>query len=63
MPDITMCKGGDCTLKEYCHRHTAKPDEFRQSYFVEPPFTRKMDGVACAYYMESRKNQGDQESE
>lgn len=37
MPDITMCEGTNCPHKEKCYRFTAKPSEFRQSYFVEPP--------------------------
>lgn len=55
MPDITMCKGGDCPLKEYCERHTATPCEYRQSYFVDPPYKKKMDGTDCAYYMSNRR--------
>ena len=38
MPDITMCSGKDCPLKESCYRYTAKPSEFRQSYFSIPPY-------------------------
>ena len=38
MPDITMCKGTNCPYKESCYRFTANPNEFRQSYFIEPPF-------------------------
>lgn len=38
MPDITMCKGEGCPAKELCYRYTAKPNEYRQSYFVEPPY-------------------------
>ena len=37
MPDITMCQGTDCPHKEKCYRYTAKPSEFRQSYFSIPP--------------------------
>lgn len=37
MADITMCKGGDCPLKEQCYRYKATMS-FYQSYFVEPPF-------------------------
>ena len=37
MPDITMCFGDDCPVKYNCHRFTAKPSEYRQSYFVNPP--------------------------
>lgn len=38
MPDIAMCNGEGCPKKDECYRHTAKPSEFRQSYFVEAPF-------------------------
>jgi hypothetical protein len=38
MPDITMCKGTNCPYKESCYRFTATPNEFMQSYFIEPPF-------------------------
>lgn len=51
MPDITMCagaqflpvgKGGElvaveCFRKNTCYRFTAKPNEHRQSYFVDIP--------------------------
>jgi hypothetical protein len=37
MPDISMCPGGDCPLKESCHRFTAKPSDY-QTYFVDPPY-------------------------
>jgi metallophosphoesterase superfamily enzyme len=56
MPDITLCRGEGCTIKEECYRHTAKPSE-RQAYFVEPPFTKKMGGTACENYMCNRKSQ------
>jgi hypothetical protein len=32
MPDISMCVNGMCPSKDYCHRYTATPSEFRQSY-------------------------------
>ena len=37
MPDITMCPGTNCPYKETCYRFTAKPSEYWQSYFTEPP--------------------------
>lgn len=46
MPDITMCSGEGCPLKESCHRFTAKPNEYRQSYFVDPPIKDSK----CEYY-------------
>jgi hypothetical protein len=36
MPDITMCSGQDCPMRERCHRSTASPSS-RQSYFLGIP--------------------------
>lgn len=52
MPDIAMCEGGSCKLKETCYRHTAKPDYY-QSYFSEPP----VDGDKCDYYLPDRRKE------
>ena len=38
MADIAMCSGEGCTLKETCHRVSAKPCEYMQSYFAIPPY-------------------------
>lgn len=38
MPDICMCKGVGCPLRNACYRFTAEPSEYRQSYFTEEPF-------------------------
>ena len=46
MADITMCSGEKCPLKENCYRYTAKPNEFRQAYFMEPPVI----GETCEYF-------------
>jgi hypothetical protein len=46
MPDITMCKGGDCPHKEKCYRFTATADDY-QSFFMTPPIDE--DGK-CNYY-------------
>ena len=48
-PDITMCPGTDCPLKETCYRYTAKPTQFSQSYFVDPPIK---DGE-CDYFWDN----------
>jgi len=37
MSDITKCLGTGCPYKESCFRYTATPNEFRQSYFIDPP--------------------------
>lgn len=37
MPDITMCHGNSCLLKDQCYRYKAKPTEF-QSYFYITPY-------------------------
>lgn len=52
MPDITMCHGGECPQKGTCHRHVARPNPYRQSYFVDPPY--KEDGT-CEYYRPTPK--------
>jgi len=36
MPDITMCNGVGCYLRDKCYRYTAKPS-FRQPYFMNEP--------------------------
>jgi len=48
MPDITMCSGANCPLKDECYRYTAEPSKFKQSYFMNPPIK---DGK-CEYQME-----------
>jgi hypothetical protein len=47
MPDITMCPGGDCPLKETCYRYKAEPSDY-QSYWFEPPYYA---GI-CEHYWE-----------
>lgn len=46
MPDITMCSGKSCELKELCYRYKVNPSEFRQSYFTQPPNK----GLECDYF-------------
>ena len=45
MPDITMCSGERCPLKQICYRHTATPSE-HQSYFAQSPVL----GGTCEYF-------------
>ena len=45
MPDITMCSGEKCPLKQICYRYTAKPSDY-QSYFAKPPVL----GGMCEYF-------------
>jgi hypothetical protein len=49
-PDITMCPGTNCPYKETCYRFTAKPSEYWQSYFTEPPIK---DGKCDMYWGEN----------
>lgn len=53
MADITMCPGTDCPHKEFCYRFTAKPNEYRQAYFTEPPIK---DGNCDMYWGENQIN-------
>ena len=56
MPDITMCTGEGCKLKETCYRYKATPDEFRQVYFAEVPYQNIKTSVLplgkCNHYWE-----------
>lgn len=45
MPDITMCKGGNCPLKYSCKRYMSLPDEW-QAFFAHVPYNK--DG--CEHY-------------
>lgn len=50
MPDITMCKGNGCKIKEDCYRFKARPS-YWQSYFTKSPVLKKEDGnQSCLYY-------------
>jgi len=51
MPDIAKCMGTGCPYKESCYRYTAKPNEYRQSYFMEPPIK---DGKCEMYWGENQ---------
>ena len=48
-PDISLCPGTDCPHKESCYRYTAKPNEYRQSYFSVAPIK---DGKCDMYWGE-----------
>lgn len=48
-----MCNGGECPHKESCYRFTAKPNQFMQSYFMEPPFK---DGKCDHYWGENAES-------
>lgn len=52
MPDIAMCSGDGCPLKEKCYRFTAKPSEY-QSYFADPPIK---DGKCDHYWGENAES-------
>lgn len=52
MPDITMCGGNNCPLKETCYRYKAKPSDL-QSYFFDSPYYA---GI-CEHYWEMSSKQ------
>jgi hypothetical protein len=59
MPDITMCSGEKCPLKQICYRYTAKPSDY-QAYFAKPPVL----GGTCEYFwrdeVRSKTDESDQ---
>jgi hypothetical protein len=46
MADITLCKGGECPLKETCRRYTTPPNPERQWVFTTIPY----DDSECDMY-------------
>ena len=57
MPDITLCSGEGCGIKDTCVRWEGNtpPNAYRQSYFLKPPFKAKMDGTDCEHYNSNRR--------
>lgn len=53
MPDITMCSGLKCPLKEKCYRYTAKPKLLYQSYFGDAPINKNGE---CDYFWSNENN-------
>ena len=52
MPDISMCNGQDCPIKEYCYRYTAEPSEFWQTWGMFE-FNKE---TGCNYFMANEKD-------
>jgi hypothetical protein len=52
MPDMSMCEGTDCPLKETCYRYTAMANEFRQTYLFDIPFDKEKG--KCDFYWPSK---------
>jgi hypothetical protein len=52
-PDITMCQGTNCPLKDSCYRYKAKPNKIWQSWFTESPIK---DGKCDMYWGENAEN-------
>ena len=60
MSDITMCDGGNCSLKNGCYRFTAHVNDNWQSYFVHIPFWNGQ----CEYFIDNHaKDKDKNESE
>lgn len=51
MPDISMCNGLNCPLRETCYRHIATPS-YRQSYFMTAPIK---EDKTCDYYWKAEE--------
>ena len=51
MPDISMCMGHNCPNKNECYRFTAKPNPFRQSFFVAAPFDHE--SKSCDHFWDN----------
>ena len=47
MPNMSMCSGTNCPLKETCYRYKAVPG-FMQSHFAETPYDSERE--ECDFY-------------
>ena len=54
MPDISMCSGNNCKLKENCYRYLATPNPYWQSYFSNPSLE---EDKSCKYFWNSSYEQ------
>ncbi len=54
MPDISMCEGGECPLRNKCYRYRAEPDDMLQSYYTMPPY----EGNSCDRFWPMEKKCG-----
>lgn len=54
MPDITMCMGSECPLKEKCYRFTATPLPDYQSWFVSVNYNPETS--KCSFFMTNERN-------
>ena len=52
MPDMSMCSGIECPLKEICYRYKAVPG-FMQSHFAEVPYNSEED--KCDFYWPTKQ--------
>ena len=48
VPDIAMCPGDGCSVKDKCYRHVAVPSGDRQAWMVTP----EPSGEWCEYFWE-----------
>ena len=55
MPEITMCHGKDCPLKDLCYRFKAIPSQY-QSYFIEIPYSNNSKNCECYWPIKNLKN-------
>ncbi len=60
MPDISMCHGYGCSIRDRCYRFTATPTPERQSYYtLTPP---EMDGQCISFIPNYREEPDEQSS-
>ena len=55
MPDISMCHGGKCPMKDKCYRYLGKPTPNWQSYFTKAPYNKK--AGSCEYFWDIHPNE------
>ena len=54
MPDITMCDNKKCKDRLTCHRFTATPSEYYQSYFLFHEGSEPKNNNECHQYWNNK---------
>lgn len=55
MPDISMCSGIDCPLKETCYRYTAQPNPLWQSWVTDVHYDHEKQTCGWHYPLIEKK--------
>ncbi len=56
MPDITLCRGDGCPIRDKCRRYTSKPWPIAQSYFMQTPYDHDTESCDAYWPIEAKED-------